>query len=179
MSVKLSREEVQKLTPTERIAYNKALNAERVKRYREANKDNKEYIKYTREYTNKYKAEHKEEYRKKNVEHNKTYRAKQQALKNADIVDRNGKKLDVNELIQVRKQLASQKIANNYKIHQARKQIKEVKSLKDKILEYKKQVRQAGRPKKQRTEAEEEARKAKIREATRKSRAEAKARAVK
>ena len=85
MSVKLSREEVQKLTPTERIAYNKALNAERVKRYREANKDNKEYIKYTREYTNKYKAEHKEEYRKKNVEHNKTYRAKQQALKNADI----------------------------------------------------------------------------------------------
>ena len=39
MSVKLSREEVQNLTPTERIAYNKALNAARVKRYCEAKKN--------------------------------------------------------------------------------------------------------------------------------------------
>ena len=57
--------------------------------------------------------------------------------------------------------------------------MKEIKSSKDKILEYKKQVRKAWRPRKQRTEAEEEARIAKIREATLKSRAEAKTRAVK
>ena len=48
-------------------------------------------------------------------------------MKNADIdhiVDRSEKTLDVNELIQVRKQLLGQKIACNYKIQLAKKEIK-------------------------------------------------------
>ena len=55
-------------------------------------------------------------------------------MKNADIdhiVDRSEKTLDVNELIQVRKQLLGQKIACNYKIQLAKKEIKWIKLAKD------------------------------------------------
>ena len=82
------------------------MNAERIRLYREANKDKQEYKDYNKNYTKKYRAEHKEEYRKKNIEHNKTYRAKKKAIKNANISDRRGKKLDVKELLEVRKELA-------------------------------------------------------------------------
>ena len=40
-----------------------------------------------------------------NRKHNKTYRAKQKAIKNAHITNRNGEKLDVKHLVAVRKEL--------------------------------------------------------------------------
>ena len=42
------------------MAYNKALNAERVKKYRDVNKNTEEYKEYNKNYTNKYITEHKE-----------------------------------------------------------------------------------------------------------------------
>ena len=144
-SIKLSREQLKNLTATERKEYDKKMNAERIRRYREANKDKQEYKDYNKNYTKTYRAEHKEEYRKKNIEHNKTYRAKKKAIKNANISDRRGKKLDVKELLEVRKELASKTIADNYKVHLAKKKVNEMKSLKDKIIEYKAKARR-GRP---------------------------------
>ena len=40
-----------------------------------------------------------------NRKHNKTYRAKQKAIKNAHITNRKGEKLDVKHLVAVRKEL--------------------------------------------------------------------------
>ena len=82
---------------------------------------------------------------KKDIEHNKTYRAKKKAIKNANISDRRGRKLDVTELLEVRNELASKTIADNYKVHLAKKKLDEMKSLKDIIIEYKVKARR-GRP---------------------------------
>ena len=45
------------------------------------------------------------EYRKRNAEAQKAYRAKKRALKNAHIQDRRNRNFDVNDLINVRKEL--------------------------------------------------------------------------
>ena len=45
------------------------------------------------------------EYRKRNAEAQKAYRAKKRALKNANISDRRNRNFDVNDLINVRKEL--------------------------------------------------------------------------
>ena len=57
-SIKLSREQLKNLTATERKEYDKKMNAERIRRYREANKDKQEYKDYNKNYTKKYRAEH-------------------------------------------------------------------------------------------------------------------------
>ncbi len=46
-----------------------------------------------------------EEYRRRNAESQRKYRAKKRALQNADIRDRRGRNFDVNELVNVRKEL--------------------------------------------------------------------------
>ena len=46
-----------------------------------------------------------EEYRRRMAEAQRTYRAKKKALKNANISDRKDRKFDVNDLINVRKEL--------------------------------------------------------------------------
>ena len=45
------------------------------------------------------------EYRKRNAEAQRAYRAKRRALKNANISDRRNRNFDVNDLINVRKEL--------------------------------------------------------------------------
>ena len=45
------------------------------------------------------------EYRKRNAEAQRAYRAKRRALKNANISDRSNRKFDVNDLINVTKEL--------------------------------------------------------------------------
>ena len=56
----MSGEEVINLNPRERIAYNKALNAERVKRFRDSKQEREEYKGHNRNHTHKYRAERKE-----------------------------------------------------------------------------------------------------------------------
>ena len=46
-----------------------------------------------------------EEYRRRNAEKQREYRAKLKALKNANISDRRLRSMDINELINVRKEL--------------------------------------------------------------------------
>ena len=45
------------------------------------------------------------EYRKRNAEARRAYRAKRRALKNANISDRRNRNFDINDLINVRKEL--------------------------------------------------------------------------
>ena len=45
------------------------------------------------------------EYRKRNAEAQRAYRAKRRALKNANISDRRNRNFDINDLINVRKEL--------------------------------------------------------------------------
>ncbi len=51
-----------------------------------------------------------EEYRRRMAQKQKEYRAKRKALKNANISDRKGRKYDVNDLINVRKELKKERI---------------------------------------------------------------------
>ena len=46
-----------------------------------------------------------EEYRRRNAESQRIYRAKKKALRTANISDRKGRTFDVNDLIEVRKEL--------------------------------------------------------------------------
>ena len=105
MSIKLSREAIKKLTPDERREYDREMSRARMRRYREANKHTQEYKDKNKNYTKKYRAENRERYLILNRKHNKTYRAKQKAIKNAHISNRKGEKLDVKELLAVRKEL--------------------------------------------------------------------------
>ena len=50
-----------------------------------------------------------DEYRRRNAESQRKYRAKKKALQNADIRDRRGRNFDVNELVNVRKELKRDK----------------------------------------------------------------------
>ena len=66
------------------------------------------------------------EYRKRNAEAQKTYRAKKRALKNAHIQDRKLRSLDVNDLINVRKELKQSKSATtNQNAYRNKKAINE------------------------------------------------------
>jgi len=51
-----------------------------------------------------------EEYRRRMAQKQREYRAKRKALKNANISDRKGRKYDVNDLINVRKELKKERI---------------------------------------------------------------------
>ena len=51
-----------------------------------------------------------EEYRRRMAQKQREYRAKRKALKNANISDRKGRKYDVNDLINVRKELRKERI---------------------------------------------------------------------
>ena len=51
-----------------------------------------------------------EEYRRRMAQKQREYRAKRKALKNANIWDRKGRKYDVNDLINVRKELRKERI---------------------------------------------------------------------
>ena len=66
------------MTAEDRILYNKALNRERVQKYRDAKRDTPEYKEKHKEETYKWRANHKEEYKKLNNFHNEVYRNKQQ-----------------------------------------------------------------------------------------------------
>jgi hypothetical protein len=105
MSIKLSREAIKKLTAGERAEYDRQMSNARTRKYREANKHTQEYKDKNKNYTKKYRAEHREKYLILNRKHNKTYRAKQKAIKNSHITNRKGEKLDVKELLAVRKEL--------------------------------------------------------------------------
>ena len=50
-----------------------------------------------------------EEYRRRMAQKQREYRAKRKALKNANISDRKGRNFDVNDLINVRKELRKQR----------------------------------------------------------------------
>ena len=50
-----------------------------------------------------------EEYRRRMAQKQREYRAKRKALKNANISDRKGRKYDVNDLINVRKELKKER----------------------------------------------------------------------
>jgi len=105
MTTKKTRAELAKLTAEERIEYDKALNRQRVQKYREANKDKEEYKAKHKAETYKYQKENREAYNKLNAKHNKTYRANKKAVEKADIVDRKGKKIDTEELKRIRREL--------------------------------------------------------------------------
>ena len=51
-----------------------------------------------------------EEYRRRMAQKQREYRAKRKALKNANISDRKNRKYDVNDLINVRKELKKERI---------------------------------------------------------------------
>jgi hypothetical protein len=51
-----------------------------------------------------------DEYRQRMAQKQREYRAKKKALKNANISDRKGRKYDVNDLINVRKELRKERI---------------------------------------------------------------------
>jgi len=74
MSIKLTREALKALSATERLEYNKKMNAERVKKYRDANADKAKQ--YNNEYKNKYvnRPENKAKYDKLNREYVKKHR---------------------------------------------------------------------------------------------------------
>ena len=105
MTTKKTRAELAKLTAEERIEYDKALNRQRVQKYREANKDKEKYKAKHKAETYKYQKENREAYNKLNAKHNKTYRANKKAVEKADIVDRKGKKIDTEELKRIRREL--------------------------------------------------------------------------
>ena len=73
-NIKLTREQLKALTATERLEYNKKMNAERVKKYRDANADKaKTYNKeYKKDYINR--PENKAKYEKLNREYVKKHR---------------------------------------------------------------------------------------------------------
>ena len=50
-----------------------------------------------------------EEYRRRRAQKQREYRAKRKALKNANISDRKGRNFDVNDLINVRKELKKER----------------------------------------------------------------------
>lgn len=99
MTTKLTREQLKGLTAEEKIAYQQALNRERVAKYRGANKEKAD--KYNREYKKDYinRPENRDKYKelnRKNVErHN---RKKKQVLASLELVKANktGEKLDKN-----------------------------------------------------------------------------------
>jgi hypothetical protein len=53
-----------------------------------------------------------EEYRKRMAQKQREYRAKRKILKNANISDRKGRNFDVNELVNIRKELKKERSKN-------------------------------------------------------------------
>ena len=53
-----------------------------------------------------------EEYRRRMAQKQREYRAKRKILKNANISDRKGKNFDVNELVNIRKELKKERSKN-------------------------------------------------------------------
>ena len=53
-----------------------------------------------------------EEYRKRMAQKQREYRAKRKILKNANISDRKGRKISVNELVNIRKELKKERSKN-------------------------------------------------------------------
>lgn len=99
MTTKLSREELKKLSAEEKIAYQQAMNRERVAKYREANKEKAD--KYNREYKKDYinRPENKEKYKKLNKINVANYnKRKKEILKTFEIMkaNKNSEKLTEN-----------------------------------------------------------------------------------
>ena len=72
------------------------------------------------------------EYRKRNAEAQRAYRAKRRALKNANISDRRNRNFDINDLINVRKELKQTKSATT--IQNASRNKKAINEFADKFV---------------------------------------------
>lgn len=71
-----TKAEIKAMTPEERIEYNKEMNRERIKKYRENHKTDETYKEKQKKSTYKYRETHPDEYKKLNDKHGKTYREK-------------------------------------------------------------------------------------------------------
>jgi len=71
-TIKLTRDQIKLLTPTEKVAYQRKMNVERQKRYKLNNKQ--QYDKYHKEYVKEYRKKHAEKYKELNKINSRNYR---------------------------------------------------------------------------------------------------------
>lgn len=72
--IKLSREEIKKLSLPDKIQYQRQMNVERQRRYKANNKE--KFDKYHKNYVKEYRKKHADKYRELNKKNSKIYREK-------------------------------------------------------------------------------------------------------